>query len=313
MSENKLHDNSRHNNPYDFDKLSTANKNLKDFITKNKNGQDSIDFGNQIAVRELNKAILMAHYDIKYWDFPDEALCPAVPGRAEYLHHIADLLSKDTHRNQAPKGDKVSILDIGTGATLIYPLIGHQQYGWSFVGSEINPTSYVSAQKIITENKFTENQIKVIKQEDTAHIFRNVIDDKLLFDAVVCNPPFHRSKAEAEEHTKRKWLNLGHTKSKRYLNFGGQSSELWYPGGERSFIQGMVRESSDFKKQVLWFTSLVSKKENISHIMHAAEKSQAEEAIEIELVIGNKNSRVICWTFWKEKDRKKWGDYRWTK
>jgi 23S rRNA A1618 N6-methylase RlmF len=40
----------------------------------------------------------------------------------------------------------------GTGASCIFPLLGHGTYGWSFVATEIDPESVRSAQQNIDAN-----------------------------------------------------------------------------------------------------------------------------------------------------------------
>lgn len=305
-----LHPRSRHKEAYDFDAYIKVNEELKDMTIQKKDGQTTIDFSDPVAVKSINKAILLHHYDLKYWDIPDNTLCPAIPGRAEYIHHIGDLLSKSLKTRKTPHGEKVTILDIGTGASLIYPLIGHKQYGWSFLASEVNPDSFKSALKIAAENSISAESISILLQRDKERIFEGVISEEDVIDVVICNPPFHRSKDEAAQHTKRKWRNLGHTKGKRFLNFGGQSSELWFPGGERVFIRKMIAESQVYKKNILWFSSLVSKKDNIKYLAKQMEKHGVEEMIEIEMLLGNKKTRFIAWTYFTDKQRKAWGEYR---
>ncbi|CAG0910651.1 unnamed protein product, partial [Cyprideis torosa] len=97
------------------------------FVSKNKFGNESIDFSNPLAVKALNKSLLLHHYNITYWDIPKTNLCPPIPGRADYIHYIADLLSL-SNKNLIPMGEDVRGLDIGVGANCIYPIIGHQEY-----------------------------------------------------------------------------------------------------------------------------------------------------------------------------------------
>ena len=99
---------------YDFDNLTQQYPPLKDFVFVNKYGNKTIKFSDQQAVKALNSALLKAHYGLTYWDIPEDNLCPPVPGRLDYLLHIADLI---------PKSD-LRLLDIGTGANLIYPILG---------------------------------------------------------------------------------------------------------------------------------------------------------------------------------------------
>lgn len=304
-----LHSRSRHNTSYDFKALCKVNPLLTPLVIKKNNGQKSIDFSDPISVVELNKAILLLNYKLKYWEIPENTLCPAIPGRAEYIHFMADLLSK-SYGKKIPKGSNIKVLDVGTGASVIYPLIGHQQYGWSFIGSEVNEDSFASAQKILKENEIGKDDIDVRLQSNKEKIFENILLDNEMVDAVICNPPFHRSKDEAAEHTKRKWRNLGHTKGKRFLNFGGQSSELWYQGGERVFIRKMIEESVNYKKNILWFSSLISKKDHMPYLMKQMVKHEVTEVTEIEMLLGNKKSRFLAWSYFTEKQRKAWAEFR---
>jgi 23S rRNA (adenine1618-N6)-methyltransferase len=97
----------------------------------------------------LNKALLAHFYGVAHWDIPEGFLCPPVPGRADYLHHLADLLAED---RDGVIPQQATVLDIGTGANLIYPLIGAHEYHWRFTGSEIGAEAFASAQAIINAN-----------------------------------------------------------------------------------------------------------------------------------------------------------------
>lgn len=133
-----LHHRNKHINGYPFDLLIKTLPELANFVKPNQFGRVTIDFADPLAVKTLNKALLLHYYQLSYWDIPDNYLCPPIPGRADYIHYLADLLAQD-NQNQTPIGKQVRILDIGVGANIIYPIIGCAEYGWSFVGSDINP------------------------------------------------------------------------------------------------------------------------------------------------------------------------------
>ena len=104
----------------------------------------------------LNKALLLHYYGLKNWDIPKGFLCPPIPGRAEYIHQVADVLA-DTYGTIQTK-HKICILDIGIGANCIYPIIGVSEYDWRFVGSEIDKQAFEAAQENINSNqKLKEN------------------------------------------------------------------------------------------------------------------------------------------------------------
>lgn len=253
-----LHPRNRHHQRYDLPALCQAHPDLQGYITLNPLGEQTIDFANPQAVKALNKALLAHFYAVKHWDIPDGFLCPPVPGRADYIHHLADLLAQDS--GEVPK--QATILDIGTGANLIYPLIGVHEYGWRFTGSEISPEAFASAQAIVNGNPGLTRQIRLRRQKESQAIFHGVIHKNETYDATLCNPPFHDSAESARAGGERKRRNLG-LGADSALNFGGQQQELWCEGGEVAFISQMIRESQAFARQVKWFTSLVSRGDNL--------------------------------------------------
>ena len=281
---NNFHPNSVHNNGYDFQKLIKANDALKPFVLKNDFENLSIDFSDPKAVKELNRALLFAHYNIKLWEFPDENLCPPIPGRVDYIHHLNDLLKDEK---------EVSILDIGTGATCIYPLLGNAVYGWNFVGTDIDLDSLDSAQDIIDDNDL-DPQILLRQQFDENNILTGIIEPEDAFTAAMCNPPFYKSAEEARGANRRKTRNLG---TNAVRNFSGNNNELWYVGGEKAFLHNYLYQSSLYKKQVIWFTSLVSKKENIESLEKSAKKLGVQEFKIIPMHQGNKVTRIVAWKY----------------
>lgn len=292
-----LHPRNKHNGNYDFKALIETLPELASFVTVNKFGNESIDFANPDAVRALNKALLKHFYNISYWELPKTNLCPPIPGRADYLHYIADILAEQNN-GVIPKGANVKILDIGTGANCIYPIIGHQEYGWSFVGTEIDKPAKLTAENIINHNPELKDLIKIGLQENKRNIFKGIIQADEQFDFTICNPPFHNSREAATEGTKRKLKNLGKTvENKPVLNFGGQNNELWYEGGELAFITNMIFESVHFQKQCKWFSSLVSKKENLKPLYSVLKRVKATEVKTINMEQGNKVSRILVWQF----------------
>ena len=286
----ELHPNNPHKGKYDFEVLSKNIHQLKEYIRKNPRGEDTIDFSDNEAVILLNKALLKTFYNIDNWDIPKSFLVPPIPGRADYIHYIAELLEKK---------DNVKVLDIGTGANCIYPIIGSQSYGWNFLASDIDSKSIENAQKIIDANKNLKDKIILKLQKNRDNIFEGIIDKTDRFDLTMCNPPFHSSLEAAIKANERKVSNLnkGNKEIKKGFNFGGQKAELWCNGGELLFLKKMAKESVKFSSQVNWFTSLVSDKDNIKPLGKLLEKLGAKEVKVLEMSQGQKISRVLAWKF----------------
>lgn len=168
-----LHPRNRHSGRYDFPKLIAACPELGEYVILNPYGKQSIDFANPDAVRVFNRALLRQFYGIQHWDIPAGYLCPPVPGRADYLHGLADLLAAD-NAGVIPRGAAVRVLDIGTGANCIYPLIGHREYGWRFTGSDIDATALASARTIVAANRL-DKAIELRRQDTSTQLFKGIL------------------------------------------------------------------------------------------------------------------------------------------
>lgn len=302
----RLHKRNQHRERYDFPLLLTGTPELAPFVTHNIHQQETIDFANPDAVKMLNKALLKQHYGIEFWDIPDGYLCPPIPGRADYIHHIADLLGASNF-GKMPRGPGVRCLDVGVGANCVYPIIGRHEYGWSFIGSDIDPVSVRSAQAIVDANPVLKAAVEIRLQPNPKDIFYGVLQKEEYVELTICNPPFHASMEEARAGTLRKLNNLQPEKtSQPVLNFGGQNGELWCEGGEAGFVRSMVRQSRQFTTNVFWFSTLVSKQSNLKGIYEALAKASAEDVKTIPMGQGNKTSRIVAWTFLTREQQNAW-------
>ncbi len=305
----ELHPRNKHRNRYDFKALIKANSALKAFVKLNDYGDESIDFFNPEAVKELNRSILFLHYGLQYWDIPEGYLCPPIPGRADYIHHIAELLEASPRPTGYPKikGADITCLDIGVGANCIYPIIGFKEYGWHFIATDIDREALEAALKNINSNPDLRGSTDLRLQWNPHNALTGMIKEGELVDVVICNPPFHASKAEAFSSNIRKTKNLkGKKVVKPTFNFGGQSNELWCEGGEERFVKDLIFESRQFSETCLWFTTLVSKETNLRTFYRTLKKVGAHEVKTIEMKQGQKTSRILAWTFLNEEDQKLW-------
>ncbi|WP_047243777.1 23S rRNA (adenine(1618)-N(6))-methyltransferase RlmF [Chromobacterium subtsugae] len=307
----RLHPRNRHQGRYDFAALIAAFPGLAAHVGKNAFGDESVDFADPAAVRALNRALLKLFYDVDGWDIPAGYLCPPIPGRADYIHALADLLARG-HKTGIPRGAGIRALDIGTGANAVYPLIGHAEYGWSFVGTDVGDEALRNAQAILAANPEMAAHVELRRQTSPQSIFRHVLAADECFDLTLCNPPFHASQAEADAAARRKWQNLGKDGGKRSpkLNFGGQNRELWCAGGEEAFVCRMVEESAALAERVYWFTSLVSKSASLAAIQRALRQAGAH-SLTVPMAQGQKQSRLVAWTFMDRQRQNDWRQRRW--
>lgn len=311
-----LHTRNKHVGRYDFDQLVASLPELKRHVIHTPNGEKSINFSDPLAVKRLNKALLNYFYNVTEWDIPEGYLCPPIPGRADYIHRLAELLTQEC---KVLNHHLVNALDIGVGANCIYPIVGISDYGWNYIATDIDTASIKNVDRIAASNHVLKGKIKSRLQKNSQHIFKDIIQPGEYFDITMCNPPFHRSLQEAEKGSERKLNNLKMNRTKRgsalsdkensdqpRLNFGGQKAELWCAGGESTFIKNMANESREFADQVLWFSTLISKKENVRWMRKNLERVGATEVQVIEMSLGQKVSRFIAWTFKSQQQRQYW-------
>lgn len=312
-----LHARNRHRGRYDFAQLIAAHPPLAAHVARNAYGDESIDFADARAVRALNAALLAQSYGIDGWQLPERYLCPPIPGRADALHYLADLLAEN---NSAviPRGAAVRVIDVGVGANAVYPLIGNAEYGWSFVGSDIDRAALAAAQKVINANAGLRAAIELRWQRRPEAIFDGIVGAGERFDLTLCNPPFHASLSEARRGSRRKWANLGHKPGrnnghpadKPQLNFGGRDNELCCAGGETAFVGRMIAESRHYAARCLWFSSLVAKAASLPAIERALCAAGVRERRTIAMQHGQKQTRIVAWTYLDAGRRDDWNRQR---
>ena len=297
-----MHPRNRHQGRYDFAKLAKASPELSAFVRPGPGGEATIDFADRAAIEALNRALMREFYDVPAWRIPPGYLVPPIPGRADYVHHAADLLAEG---GPVPKGAAVRALDVGIGAGCVYPAIAHREYGWRFVGTDVDTGALESARLIADSRPALSEALELRHQTWRSRVLREVIDPADRFDLVICNPPFHATAKEAKDQGRRKLRGLGLPDAAPPA-FGGGDSELWFPGGEDAFARRMIAESAELPDVFLWLTILLSKNETLPGVLKAANKAGAADVRSVDMEQGHKKSRFLAWTFLPPEKRRAW-------
>jgi len=305
----KLHPRNKHRDRYDFEQLIVCYPELVPFVTKNVHNEESIDFSNLEAVRMLNKAILKYYYDVENWDIPSDYLCPPIPGRADYIHHIADILGNH-NQGKIPTGNHIKCLDIGVGASCVYPIIGNSAYGWTFVGADIDAVALESGNTILEANPKLKGQVELRWQKNIRDIYYGMIQKDELFDLSICNPPFHDTLAESETLQSSNSLQTSENENPTQKT-GIHNSELCCEGGEERFLKDMIRQSKNFAASCLWFSTLILKQSHLKSVLEALQNANATEVKNIPMCQGKKAIHLVVWTFQSWEKQKEWMNARW--
>lgn len=263
---------------YDFDELALFHSPLSKYVHFSSQGVSTIDWKDQEAVKELTKAILLIKFKLVYWNIPSNFLCPTIPSRINYLEWINTLLLKTLKTSEI---QNINGIDIGTGASLIYPILGFKIYGWRFLGTEINQQAYKNAKEIIEKNNFQKN-IEIIFSE--GGIIEGVIEQKKKFNFLMCNPPFFE---DLKEQKTVKW---------RVSEINKNEAE--FDGGETQFIKKIHKESQNFKENIGIFSSLVGRKKDFEELLEYFEKNNENTTLFSTHFDMGKNRRwAIAWKF----------------
>ena len=254
---------------------------LKKFIIKydEKIEEFSFDWSNNDLSLLMTKSILNYYFNIKYYDIPKGFLIPPVPSRLNYLNLINELI-KDI------KKENIIGVDIGTGANIIYPILGNSIYNWKFICSEINNESYNNAKLILQKNNLEEN-INLIKQENKNNIFVSIINQENKYTFSMCNPPYYDYEQEIKIEDKKRDTEY---------NF----DEVYYEKGELGFFERYFEESICYKKNIFLFTILIGKKSN-SEIIYDKINSYNNiiKLCDIKKIMTGNNVRyIIYWSFY---------------
>jgi 23S rRNA (adenine1618-N6)-methyltransferase len=300
-AEGSTHPRNKYQGRYELSELKVLHPELNQWIIQHEKAGETLQFSEPGAVTALNKALMKSYYGVENWNFAPGYLCPPVPGRADYIHHLADLLAEG---GVAPTGTQIKCLDVGVGASCIYPIIGHKEYQWSWVGSDIDQKALNSTSDILDANGMSEH-VRLRLQDRKDLIFYGIIRKNDLFDAIVCNPPFHATLKEALAATKRKVDNLGQGADFKH-NFEGMEHELVTPGGEKQFIHRYIQESRRYFRQVMWFTVLVSKEDHLKYLTAKLKSLNPADYRVIDMYQGNKRSRMLAWTYQNIHERSEW-------
>ncbi len=274
-----MHPQNIHAHRYDLESLSQVHPPLSEFILNTGETEHSIDFSSRDAVLALNVALLKKHYNVEEFNLPENALIPPIPSRADYLFHLRDHLPEKTLQG----------MDVGCGASAVYCILATTILDCHMVGTDISEQSVQYAM----DNTAAYDAIEIRHQQDRGSILRHVIKEGEHFDFTVCNPPFYTSQQEADKASRKKSLNLGTGTSR---NFAGADHELWCNGGEALFVKRMIKESASYGKQVGVFTSLISRKENLTKLVKLTKRVGAVEKV-VEMQSGNKISHLLMWKF----------------
>ena len=282
---------------HDFEKLALKFPSLLKHLVPSRGGHGgsvgrskTIDFTKEESVEELTKCLLMNDFSV-HWERPPSSLIPPVPNRFTYILWLRDLLQHSSNSSSSSDGarDIIRGVDIGTGGSLIYALLGAAAFGWSFLATENCKYSLEWAERNLANNPQLRELITIrdsgkSKTAVGGNILLGVVDESIQYDFCMCNPPFFDVNEERTLH------KAGH---------GGLQNELQCPGGESAFIERIFRDSMRLREQIKWYSTMTGKKKTLKAMVSKLRKasSQVKEIRTTTFVCGRTTRWGVAWTF----------------
>ena len=314
----------------DFAALARADASFARLVKTRPNGEAQLDWRDPSALVELCRVLLHHDFGVR-WTLPARALCPTVPSRLNYLLWIADLIAL------GPSIPTVQIvgIDIGTGASCIYPLLGVAHLGWKFLATEADPISVNAARHNVDLNNWSERiEVRqvVAPEAEAAAAAPEATAAVEAADGVVADDD-----ADAAEYAElRQKDNGGGASSNAPILvdvllpsdgaftfcmcnppwFGGgeepmanksirgpderctaTASEVFTDGGEAGFIGRLAADSAKLRQRVRWYSSLVGRKASLHRALKAVKACGAIHVRTTEISQGVTSRWAIAWSF----------------
>ncbi|KAI1948364.1 hypothetical protein LOZ57_002715 [Ophidiomyces ophidiicola] len=239
--------------------------------------------------------------------------------RFNYILWLQDLVDSTANRytDSYDPERAVAGLDIGTGASCIYPLLGcAQRPAWTFLatGTPPPPPAFLclveSNRQLILQSDIDESNIHHARRnidrnglQARIRLTRTRPEDPLIqldaippskmLDFTMCNPPFYESREEllASAKAKQRPPNSACT---------GADIEMVTAGGETAFVSRMIEESLKLYDKVQWYTSMLGKLSSVTTLVEQLVAAGNKNWAVTQFVQGSKTKRwAIAWS-WKD-------------
>lgn len=260
-----------------------------------------IDGNSLQGQRAVTEATVREYFDAPNYTLSPNNLCPRVSNRLCYLETVERCLMEGI---EAMRGafdectDARWILDIGTGSSLIYPIIGAKLEPRNhFVATECNQSSIQHARESILKDYHAKDRINLVEIPDKSRVFpaaevsRATKGGNLLY--AVCNPPFYRDACELDACGTRK-------KTPKHGDLRACDSELYYENdGEYGFMRAYIDQTREAAGQYAcftdtWFTCQVGIYRDLEKI-----REYCRDKVELHTLLIPLSTRrwIIAWTF----------------
>ncbi|XP_009994796.1 PREDICTED: methyltransferase-like protein 16 [Chaetura pelagica] len=249
-----------------------------------------LNFKDPEAVRALTCTLLKEDFGLTI-DIPVERLIPTVPLRLNYIHWVEDLIGHQGADQQVLRRG----IDIGTGASCIYPLLGATLNGWYFLATEVDDMCFNYAKKNVEQNNLSD-LIKVVKVPQKTLLMDALKEEsEIVYDFCMCNPPFFANQLEAKGVNSRNPRRPPPSS----VNTGG-ITEIMAEGGELEFVKRIIHDSLQLKKRLRWYSCMLGKKCSLAPLKEELRIQGVPKVTHTEFCQGRTMRWALAWSFYDD-------------
>ncbi|KAM9853438.1 RNA N(6)-adenosine-methyltransferase mettl16 [Aulostomus maculatus] len=288
MALNKsMHPRNRYKDkPPDFAYLASKYPDFQQHVHTSLTGRPVVNFKEPEAVRALTCTLLKEDFGLSI-EIPLERLIPTVPLRLNYIHWVEDLIDG---QKQPRRG-----IDIGTGASCIYPLLGATMNGWYFLATEVDDICFDYATKNVEQNNLSD-LVKVVKVPQKTLLMDALKEEtEIVYDFCMCNPPFFANQLEAKGVNSRN----SRRPPPSSVNTGGVT-EIMAEGGELEFVKRIIHDSLQLKKRLRWYSCMLGKKCSLTPLKEELRKQGVPKVTHTEFCQGRTMRWALAWSFYDD-------------
>uniref|UniRef100_A0A8C8DTF7 U6 small nuclear RNA (adenine-(43)-N(6))-methyltransferase n=1 Tax=Oryzias sinensis TaxID=183150 RepID=A0A8C8DTF7_9TELE len=288
MALNKsMHPRNRYKDkPPDFAYLASKYPDFQQHVHTSLAGRPVVNFKEPEAVRALTCTLLKEDFGLTI-EIPLERLIPTVPLRLNYIHWVEDLIDGQKKPRRG--------IDIGTGASCIYPLLGATMNGWFFLATEVDDICFDYATKNVEQNNLSD-LVKVVKVPQKTLLMDALKEEtEIVYDFCMCNPPFFANQLEAKGVNSRN----SRRPPPSSVNTGGVT-EIMAEGGELEFVKRIIHDSLQLKKRLRWYSCMLGKKCSLAPLKEELRKQGVPKVTHTEFCQGRTMRWALAWSFYDD-------------
>lgn len=276
-----IHPRNKYKRPSDYKRLAVMYPEFREIAVMDFAGKVRIDFRDRRSLHVLTETLLKHDFDL-HVSIPADKLNPAIPLRLNYILWMEDLM---THSKL--EMERVTGIDVGTGAVCIYALLLAKIYKCRVIGTEVDKESVEHARECARRNKL-QDLIEIITV-NSDRILKDALRDDGVYDFSMCNPPFFASESDGLEEV-AKVLPPRNAPT-------GNDGELRTAGGEVGFVTRMIEESVEVGERVKIYSTMIGRKADLVALRRLLRAKDIKNMTWTEFCQGYTTRWGLAWSF----------------